>query len=429
MHMNKYFPFSGELYVASWNVEGLSDIKVWELIGMMRRLGIGILCIQETRISKSPYYFTDDGYLVVLSGSSSDEKEWAGVGFIISPFMVSSVCGFLQQSNRLGCLKLRVPGGKIGIISAYAPHGGYPFNSRQLFFDDLGRMFSRTSVNGLKLVFGDLNSRILKQVPGEELYFGEHVFGDASSLLKLGTNRELLLELCSSLDLAVANTFFDNSVEESVTFRSVGASPTDIVDTRNFAQLDLLLIPHGCMHNVIDIRSNRKEALASHHYLVTARIAVNLATDFGSQASHKLVAKRFDRMALKDRSISSAFVELFKEALASKSSERDSGNLNCLSECVAAAFAAAESALPEVHTSKRKPWISQSTLDLIEQRRLARTVNDFVEEAKLHKLVKKSAKSDRKKWLEDLAGSNTWANLRKLRGGPKHLQGRLCNQH
>lgn len=51
---------------------------------MKRRL-ISIVCIQETRVSKSPYYYTEDGFLVLLSGTSSGEKEWVGVGVIIAP--------------------------------------------------------------------------------------------------------------------------------------------------------------------------------------------------------------------------------------------------------------------------------------------------------------------------------------------------------
>ena len=48
-------PFVDELMVGSWNVEGLSEIKLWELTAAMRMYRISILCIQETRVKKSPY--------------------------------------------------------------------------------------------------------------------------------------------------------------------------------------------------------------------------------------------------------------------------------------------------------------------------------------------------------------------------------------
>ena len=111
--------------------------------------------MQETHIRTSPYY-TEDGFLVILSGASSVAKEFAGVGFIVAPWAKHSAIGFLQFSNRLCCLKLRVPHGQLALISAYVPHSGYSIDVRQAFFDELRHMYQRTSVNGLKLVLGDL---------------------------------------------------------------------------------------------------------------------------------------------------------------------------------------------------------------------------------------------------------------------------------
>ena len=123
---------------------------------MMRRRNISVLSIQETRVSKSPYYVTEDGFLVILSGASTEAREFAGVGFIIAPWLRRSVIGFLQQSNRLACLKLRVRLGRIALISAHPPHGGYPFGTRQTFYEQLGEMYQRSSVNGIKLILWGL---------------------------------------------------------------------------------------------------------------------------------------------------------------------------------------------------------------------------------------------------------------------------------
>ena len=127
-------------------------------------------------------------------------------------------------------------------------------------------------------------------------------------------------------------------------------------------------------------------------------------------------------------SISTSFVESFKKAMVPRSDAKSGGNLECIAEAVTSAFVAAESSLNHVVASRRRPWISQGTLDLIDQRRIAHVSGNFVLEASLHKNIKKAARADRRKWLEDLAGSNSWASLRKLRRGTKHLQGRLCNQ-
>ena len=60
----------------------------------MKERSIDVLCMQETRVKHSPYYTVGAGFLVVLSGSAADGREFAGVGFIIAPWVRKSICGF-----------------------------------------------------------------------------------------------------------------------------------------------------------------------------------------------------------------------------------------------------------------------------------------------------------------------------------------------
>ena len=87
----------------------------------MSRFDTSVLCIQEMRKSKLPFYTTDNGFLVTSSGSSSGEFEYAGVEFIVAAWAKHAVCGFLQLDSRLTCLKFRDAGAKVGIVSAYSP--------------------------------------------------------------------------------------------------------------------------------------------------------------------------------------------------------------------------------------------------------------------------------------------------------------------
>jgi len=86
VHTDRAAPFEGELIIASWNVQGLTDIKLWELTAMMQRRSISILCIQETRVKQSPPYTTDNNFLVILSGSGNVGRDYAGVGIIVAPW-------------------------------------------------------------------------------------------------------------------------------------------------------------------------------------------------------------------------------------------------------------------------------------------------------------------------------------------------------
>jgi len=85
----------------------------------MRRNSIGIISMQETRVRDSPYY-TEDGFLLIFSGSSTGQPEFAGVGFIIAPWVKNAVLGFLQLSSRLlesACAR-RAAGRYLGICAS-----------------------------------------------------------------------------------------------------------------------------------------------------------------------------------------------------------------------------------------------------------------------------------------------------------------------
>ena len=130
---------------------------------------------------------------------------------------------------------------------------------------------------------------------------------------------------------------------------------------------------------------------------------------------------------MKDHIISNSFTSLFQEALEQRTDNERDDNVDRISGYITEAFTAAECALGHARATKKKPWISEGTLNLIELRQAARISNDFEEEARLHKSIRKSARADRKQFLEDLAGSRTWGALRILRQGAKHSQGRLCD--
>ena len=65
------------------------------------------LGIQEMRKVNSDNYDLDNGYSVYLSGVSNANKDFADVGFVISPRAKSYVLSFSPISNRISILKLK----------------------------------------------------------------------------------------------------------------------------------------------------------------------------------------------------------------------------------------------------------------------------------------------------------------------------------
>ena len=137
--------------LGSWNVRGLTELKLFELVLHMEKYSIDILCIQETWVAKSHIY-KEYGFTVILSGSWSNGRSWAGVAFIIAPWCNGRVQAHKQISDRLAYIKLRVVGGTVGIITVYAPHNMRELSERFNFYVDLDDVYKKCSGNRGKLV-------------------------------------------------------------------------------------------------------------------------------------------------------------------------------------------------------------------------------------------------------------------------------------
>jgi len=89
--------------------------------------------------------------------------------------------------------------------------------------------------------------------------------------------------------------------------------------------------------------------------------------------------------------------------------------------------AAIGTTLPVLPLAPHKPWISAQTLDLIQQRTLARRQGHDASERHLNAKVKQSVKTDRGNWLDGLLATGAWEEVRRLRKGFKPRQGRVRN--
>ena len=114
---------------------------------IMYDLGIGILAVQEMHRSYSEYFVADSGYFYILSGSDQDEREYAGVGFIVARSCRNYIVEFCAASIKMACLRMKCSKGKFAIFSAYAPTKIYPYALRQEYFAHLATFYKSVSVH------------------------------------------------------------------------------------------------------------------------------------------------------------------------------------------------------------------------------------------------------------------------------------------
>ena len=411
---------SSNLIAVSWNVEGLTEDKLLTLQTYMHKYNIDLICLQESHRPKSDYYVTDNGYLVILSGAAGSCKEYAGVGFVVAPWIRRSVIGFCQYSNRLASLKLRVPGGKAVFFSAYAPHSGKSFDERQSFFQSTAEIFSKTSSHGPKYLLGDWNARLYQRLPGEEHVVGPHVFSNPYVQVPDGSNRNLLVEFCTGAGLEISNTFHEVDPENQVTCYAVGHTAMGDISWQSHSQIDMMLCPRSWSQTVQAIWSDRTIPLASHHFPVFFKLGtVVLPVGPTKRPNHPC------HDALGDPLIANRYATFFDQCM-EDSVFNDTDDLSSKYAALLDSFeAAAKATLPRVSARAKKPWISTTTLALIDARIKARSVGDKAEESNLNANIKQCVKRDRSSWLHGLLATGDWSQIRKMRKGFVPQQGRL----
>jgi len=413
--------------IGTWNVEGISldnPVKLEQLKKHMENEGLDLLCIQETHVRGAPY-FLSDGYLVICSGSDAD-REYAGVGFIVSPSLRPAVRGFKQLSERLCSIRLRVSGGAIVFISAYAPQNGRSYEQRQDFFNALGEFYVQEKSHGPSYILGDLNARLHVVRDGEGDVIGPAVFGNPRAQTDATSNRELLVEMCKRHSLTIANTLFEAPAEQLVTYYDLSAHAKDDITPRKFAQLDLVLVPLPWASSIAYVRSNRDKALQSHHFLVTAGLSISI-----SKTQPKERNKSKNLKALQDTGVQATFAGTFVRVCTEALGKLQAGDVT--PEGAASAIkegfvAAADEALPERTAQAHRPWISDTTLGFIDERDEARRASDWRWEMKVNKNVKASAKADRRAWLDALVEDGSWHAVKAAKKDHKHQHGRLKNR-
>jgi len=351
---------------------------------------------------------------VILSGAEVDPggRTYTGVGFLGAPWAWKHVMSYKQVPERVALIKIKVRGGQAGIITAYAPPGMHYYDVRQTFFTQLGDELRRSSVHGPKYVLCDMNSRLLRQLPGETDVVGQGILGSASADIADYANRHLLLELCYLQKMVLASTMFPSPPEELATYFDFGVNPYDPVIYPQFAQLDFVLAHSQWQHTVLSTKSVRSAGLASHHFMLRATLDIEVP-----KIPKREQVKRSDTAALANETLAESFANVVAQELGQVLGGVHEPTPDMFQEHFEWAFAQATAVLPTTVAQARRPWTSSRTLKLIEARNVAEIKGDRLGRQLLTQQVRQSAKKDRRRWLEELVETGGWDSVRRLRRG------------
>ena len=118
-----------KLRVATLNV-GTMTSKGRETADLMERRGVDILRVQETRWKGERARYIGGGYKMWYCGSENKKN---GVGIILKKDHVDRVVELWRVTDRIICLKMKLDGVKLNVISAYPPQVGCIREEKETF--------------------------------------------------------------------------------------------------------------------------------------------------------------------------------------------------------------------------------------------------------------------------------------------------------
>uniref|UniRef100_A0A673K0B0 Craniofacial development protein 2-like n=1 Tax=Sinocyclocheilus rhinocerous TaxID=307959 RepID=A0A673K0B0_9TELE len=242
------------LKVGTLNV-GTMTGKGRELVDMMQRRKVDILCVQETRWKGSKARSIGAGFKLFYHGV---DRKRNGVGVILKEEFVKNVLEVKRVSDRLMSLKLEIEGVMLNVVSAYAPQVGCEQEEKDRFWSELEEVMQSVP-RGERVVIGaDFNGHVGEGNSGDEEVMGR--FG----LQERNPEGQRLVDFAKSMEMAVVNTYFQKRQEHRVTYKSGGRS----------TQVDYILCRRCNLMEISDCKVVVGESVARQHRMVVCKMTL-----------------------------------------------------------------------------------------------------------------------------------------------------------
>ena len=380
-----------DIRLAAWNVQTLSEIGFQVAMqNILSRHDIDIACLSECRITGSGR--TPLGKHTLLY--SGGQTKMYGVALLLGPATSRSLASWQAVSDRIMLARFKHRHGFLTVISVYAPTEVSPVESKEAFYNTLSDLISHVPAHDKLVVAGDFNA-----VSGSDRNDFETIIGPFGSGTR-NDNSARLLSLCSSNRLSIMGSWF----RRRNIHRWTWISP----DRKTKKEIDHFLLRDRRDATQLRVLRGVEPPSNSDHKLVVLHFKIVFPF-----SKPRYAAKRIDSHRLfHDLTTRNSFrLELTNRfsALASLDEETDPEVLSrTISDTIsdAAVKTACRTSRPN------KPWLSQASLDLIEQKRNAMLCGDTARRRDLLKRFKESSLNDKESFLNSIASQAEEANRR-----------------
>ena len=426
------------LRLGTWNIRTLYQAGKLENVSReMSRYNLEILGLSEVRWDNSGEHKLQSGQKLLYSGFQTQQKVHThGVGLLLSNAASKSLISWTPHGHRIleATFRTQQKRIKLKIILAYAPTNDATAEDKDDFYDQLDNITTKNkNSKDISMLIGDLNAKVGADNTGIEQVMGREGLGTRND------NGERLVDFCTRQDMVIGGTIFPHKDIHKATW----ISP----DERTKNQIDHICISKKFRNTLLDVKARRGADADTDHYLVTAKLQLKLKR---IQKPTQIRIK-YDTRKLQNENIKQQFILTLRnrfEALNDdvENIQIDESDINEPWNKIKEVINKTSKDILGPLSYEIKPWISEESLLLIEERRKIKenilsaneidkqTLNE--EYRKYNKEIKKSVRRDKRRYTENLANEAEEAmkknNLRDLYMTTKKLCGKTnqtSNKH
>ncbi|XP_029340938.1 craniofacial development protein 2-like [Acyrthosiphon pisum] len=199
-------------------------------------------------------------YIVYYKGT--DYGHHFGTGFAVHKNYESCVREFNPISERICMIRLRTKPKDICLINIHATTENSDGVDKNEFYEEITRIYDRVPESVIKIVLGDANAKI-----GKELMFVPTI-GLESVHEESNDNGQRIISFAASRSLVVSSTTFPHKEIHKYTWKSP--------DRRTMNQIDHVLIAKRYRSSITDVRSYRGADCDTDHFLVICKFRLKL---------------------------------------------------------------------------------------------------------------------------------------------------------
>ena len=334
--------------IGMWNVRTmLQKGKLENIKKEMERTGTNILGLSEVRwrgAGKIP----SDGYTLMYSGGESSER---GVGILVDPKHTKTIKGYRAVSDRVLLTKFKEYPMDINIIQVYPPTSKRPDEEVDKFYDDFEKSKVTMQITrSKKIIQGDCNAKVGKGRRDDII--GEYGLGERNE------RGDRLFEWAKMNEMIIDNTWFEHHPRRLWTWLS------NDDETKN--QIDYILIDKRFRNRMINIKTLPGADFNSDHKLLMSKIKIKLKSTSKAVKNLKLNLKLLKtNTAIKEQYT----VEVKNRFTGLEEIQEVEQRWVKLEDALTQS---ATETVPTMKTTRKRKWMTQEILELMEKRRLAK---------------------------------------------------------